>query len=103
MLLLRLRFYDTQNGFKGISSDLFKEVSPYLREPGFAFDTELLWISALLGAKIKEMPIYWKDSYEKSNINFVPDTFNMLRAILKQYSRRKKEKNILNSIRIYNN
>jgi putative flippase GtrA len=88
--LLGLDFADTQNGFKALRYDTVVRIRPYLREIGFAFDTEILMLTELFGGKIEEIPIYWKDSAAESNVSMLMDPLKAIGGLLRQRSYRRR-------------
>lgn len=59
--LLDVQVYDYQCGAKAISADTWGRVRAHLHEPGFAWDIELLALTAARGGRIEEIPIEWHD------------------------------------------
>lgn len=59
--LLEVKVYDYQCGAKAISAATWRRVRTHLREPGFAWDIELLALTAARGGRIEEIPIEWHD------------------------------------------
>jgi hypothetical protein len=88
--LLGLDFADTQNGFKALRYDTVVRIRPYLREIGFAFDTEILMLTGLFGGKIEEIPIYWKDSAAESNVSMLLDPLKAIGGLLRQQRYRRQ-------------
>jgi len=73
---------DTQCGFKGFKKEAVRNIFPKCRINRFAFDPEILLVGKLMGYKIKEIPIYWKNDPEskvkfKSMIKMALDLFKM--------------------------
>ena len=60
---------DTQCGFKGFTRKAVENIFPKCKINRFAFDPEILVIGKLLGYKIKEVPVYWKNDPE-SKVKF---------------------------------
>ena len=60
---------DTQCGFKGFKKRVVEDVLPKCKINRFAFDPEILVIGKLLGYKIKEIPVYWRND-PKSKVKF---------------------------------
>jgi glycosyltransferase involved in cell wall biosynthesis len=56
-----LPYKDTQCGAKIFTYDAIKKVTPDMTEQGWAFDLELLYLCALEGKKIAEVPTVWSD------------------------------------------
>lgn len=88
--LLGLDFSDTQNGFKAMRYETVALILPYLRETGFAFDTEILMLTQLVGRKIEEIPIFWKDSSAESNVSMLLDPHKAVGGLLRQRSYRRR-------------
>ncbi|MFA5437889.1 MAG: site-2 protease family protein, partial [Candidatus Omnitrophota bacterium] len=100
-LYKNLRFVqDNQRSFKALSRSLVKRISPLrvlkaddqglLRLTfdrnfvyGFAGDVEWLGRAAVLGYKLKEIPIAWHDSPETSTLNFWSSAFSMGLSVLR--------------------
>lgn len=74
------RVYDSQCGFKVISSHAFETVHEFLVEKRFAFDVELMTALLHAGYPIEEVPIDWFD-VPGSKVSIVRDTFKMLGSL----------------------
>lgn len=87
-LLLGLRYKDTQCGAKIVPSQVYRKFATHLKEPGLAFDAELLWNLEWAGVHIEEMPINWM---EKSGgpVNPLKDAWPMLHALWQMRKRLK--------------
>lgn len=59
--LLEAELYDYQCGAKALTADAWGQVRGHLYEPGFAWDIELVAMSAALGLRVAEVPIVWED------------------------------------------
>ncbi len=94
MILLR-EIKDTQCGFKLIETSLAKRIFSRMRLFGrvnnavgwkvTAYDVELLHLAKIMGAKIKEVGVVWKNedaSIGKSR-NFIKESFEMLFEIMR--------------------
>ena len=71
---------DTQCGFKCFTKEAAENIFPKCRISRFAFDPEILIVGKLMGYKIKEIPVYWKNDLEskvkfKSIIKMALDLF----------------------------
>ncbi|MBI1317592.1 MAG: glycosyltransferase [Candidatus Hydrogenedens sp.] len=55
-------FPDTQCGFKGFTAAACEAVFPRQTIERFSFDAELLYIAALRGLRIDEVPVRWENS-----------------------------------------
>ena len=81
-VLIDPRVYDSQCGFKIISSKAFREIRGLLLEKRFTFDVELMAALLHKGALIEEVPIDWSD-IPGSKISLVRDTFKMFFSLLR--------------------
>ncbi len=61
-LFLNMPFSDTQCGFKAINKTVAKKLLPLIENEEWFFDTEMLVLGSILGYKIKEIPVKWKES-----------------------------------------
>ena len=94
-IILLPEIIDTQCGFKLIKTELARQIFSQMRLFGrannvsgwkvTAYDVELLHLAKKLGAKIKEVPVIWKNedtSLGKSR-NFVKESIEMLFEIMR--------------------
>ncbi|MDP2864512.1 MAG: glycosyltransferase family 2 protein [bacterium] len=83
---------DTQCGFKGFTKRAAENIFPRCKISRFAFDPEILIIGKLLGYKIKEIPVYWKNDLEskvkfKSMVEMARDLLKIRRNLItKKYA-----------------
>lgn len=85
-LILGHRFSDLQCGFKAIRREAFLKIAPYLLDPGWFFDTELLVFARRAGFRVEELAVDWsEDRYDRrqSKVRLVRDTVRFLRSSLK--------------------
>lgn len=75
------RLYDYQCGAKALTADVWRAVRDHLRQPGFAWDLELLAVTAASGYRIREVPIRWADQ-PGSTVSPVRDTLSMFSGLL---------------------
>lgn len=75
------RIEDSQCGFKGFTKKAAENIFPRSAINRWAFDPEILIIGKLLGYKIKEVPVYWKNDPE-SKVKF-KGMVEMARDLLK--------------------
>jgi dolichyl-phosphate beta-glucosyltransferase len=68
---------DTQCGFKMFRRDAARAIFSRQQIDGFAFDVELLYIAQMLGFRIVEVPVNWKDQ-AGSKVNLLADSLKML-------------------------
>jgi len=61
-LILEHHFSDLQCGFKAIRRELFNQVSPWLRDNQWFFDTELIIVSQKLNYRLQEIPVDWQEN-----------------------------------------
>jgi len=59
--LLEADLYDYQCGAKAITADAWATVRDHLYEPGFAWDVELVAMTAALDRRVLEVSIQWED------------------------------------------
>lgn len=79
-LLVRLRCQDPQCGAKILRGSDFRSVSAVLREPGLAFDAELLTALAARGFAWDELPVTWVEK-EGGKVRPARDAWGMLAAL----------------------
>jgi dolichyl-phosphate beta-glucosyltransferase len=72
---------DTQCGFKLFSRSAARQIFPELRETGWAFDVEVLFLAQKFGMIIEELPVNWS-AVEGSKIR-PKDAIRMLFALLR--------------------
>jgi len=72
---------DFQCGFKGIRKDIAMKVMPIMQDRKWFFDTELLLSSEVLGYKVVEIPVEWKDDPD-STVKVLKDSNNMFQALI---------------------
>jgi dolichyl-phosphate beta-glucosyltransferase len=72
---------DTQCGFKLFSRSAARQIFPELRETGWAFDVEVLFLAQKFGMIIEELPVNWS-AVEGSKIR-PRDAIRMLFALLR--------------------
>lgn len=75
---------DTQRGFKLFRKEALKDILPFALDNTWAFDTELLLLSALAGYRLKEVGIAWYDSPEATTLNMYKEGPSMLRSLISQ-------------------
>lgn len=71
---------DTQCGAKAARADVWSEVLGRCREPGFAWDAEVVAICLRRGIPIREVPVTWRHD-EDSKVRVVNDGLAMLVAV----------------------
>jgi dolichyl-phosphate beta-glucosyltransferase len=70
---------DTQCGFKFFQRHVARDIFNRQKIDGYMFDIEILYLAILLGYKIKQVPVRWKDDADsrlelvKGNIRNVMD------------------------------
>jgi dolichyl-phosphate beta-glucosyltransferase len=75
-------FQDTQCGFKCFRREVARDVFADLTLEGWSFDVEALFIALRRGYRVVAVPVDWYFDAE-SRINPIPDTWRMLRDVLK--------------------
>ncbi len=78
--LLDADLYDFQCGAKAVTAEAWTAVRDHLYEPGFAWDIELIAITAALGYRIIEVPITWEDVPD-STVSALATPFNMAQGL----------------------
>ncbi len=73
---------DTQCGFKLFRRLAARRLFPLVREQGWAFDVEVLFLAQKYGLAIAEVPVDWT-AVEGSKVHPVRDAVNMVIAILR--------------------
>ncbi len=76
------RFRDTQCGFKGYTARAAEACFSRQTLDGFSFDAELLYIAAMHGLRVDEVPIRWLNS-PKSRVNPLTDSTRMFLDLLR--------------------
>ncbi|MDZ7746322.1 MAG: glycosyltransferase [Halobacteriales archaeon] len=91
--LLAANLYDYQCGAKAITDEAWDDVRAHLYEPGFAWDIELVAMTAALGYEVREIPIEWEDA-PGSTVDPLRTAIDMGRALI---AARHRAKRITNS------
>jgi hypothetical protein len=84
--LLRDKIKDRQCGFKAIQTKIFQETAPFVKNDHWFFDTELLTEMYYRGARIKELPVNWKENrydQRKSKVKVGRDSIRFLKELIK--------------------
>ena len=76
------RLYDYQCGAKALSAEVWRAVRTHIREPGFAWDLELLAIAGASDFEMREVPIAWEDK-PGSTVAPVRDTLSMFAGLVR--------------------
>ncbi|GAA3861769.1 glycosyltransferase [Haloarcula argentinensis] len=87
--LLDARLYDYQCGAKAIDAAAWERIRDHLYEPGFAWDVELIAITAALDLRIEEVPIEWEDK-PGSTVSPIRTSIDLLEALLTARHRSKQ-------------
>ncbi|MCX6796072.1 MAG: glycosyltransferase [Candidatus Falkowbacteria bacterium] len=98
-IILRHNFSDMQCGFKAIKIEAFKKVAPFLQDPKWFFDTELIIFTNALGYRVKEIPVDWSENrYDerKSKVHFLRDGLKFSWNLIKLKNKILKLKKIEN-------
>ena len=89
---LKLPIKDVQCGFKAISNNAFKKLSPDISDYVFFFEAEMLFLAHLLKMKIVEIPVDWIECRAsgvklfKTSVSFI---LNVLRLKLRNIFNKK--------------
>ncbi len=82
-LILNSEITDYQCGFKGFNVKRIKSLLPFIKQPGWAWDTEVLVKSLWAGFKIKEFPVKIQNVYSRdSKVNLLRDIFRMGNSLM---------------------
>lgn len=79
--LLDAKLFDYQCGAKVIRAPVWRAVRSHLYEPGFAWDVELIAMTASLGYTIVEVPIVWED-HPNSTVSTIDTPLALGRGLL---------------------
>jgi len=90
--LLDADLYDYQCGAKALSAPAWEEVAEHLYEPRFAWDIELIAMTAALEHPIVEVPVHWEDQ-PNSTVSPVGTTVELGIALLSARHRAKLIRN----------
>ena len=81
-VILRLKYEDTQCGFKAFTREAARTVFPLQRIERWGFDPEILFLARKKGLKTAEVPVAWAHD-DRSKINPVVDGIRMFGEMLK--------------------
>jgi len=87
--LLDASLYDYQCGAKAIDAETWSAVRQHLYDPGFAWDVELVAMTAALDRRVVEVPIEWEDM-PGSTVSPVRTSLKMGRALFSARHRAKR-------------
>jgi len=73
-------FSDAQCGFKAIRADRARALLPLVKDTGWFFDTELLFLAELAGMRIHEVPVDWVDDPD-SRVDLVTTAVEDLKGV----------------------
>ena len=77
---------DTQCGFKLFRRDVARALFPRVSEKGWAFDVEVLYLAQLVGFRVHEVGVNWKE-VEGSKVSPLKDAIKMFAAVFRIRSR----------------
>ncbi len=80
--IIPLDITDTQCGFKVLQKDIAIKLFSKMKEDGWAFDIELLYLAKLSGCTITEIPVNWNE-IKGGSLHPFKDGLKMLIAILR--------------------
>ncbi len=81
-LLLRLRIYDTQCGFKGFRGESVRKAALFAQADGYTIDIELLLILRLWRQPIRTLAVHLR-RHHGSKVRLIRDSAAMLRDLLR--------------------
>ena len=81
-ITLRLKFKDTQCGFKAFKRPAVRAIFPQQRIERWGFDPEILFLARKFGFKVQEVSVAWGHSGE-TRINPLVDGFRMFVEMLR--------------------
>lgn len=81
VLVLR-GFVDTQCGFKAFRRSTVRPLLPFLRIDRYSFDVEILFVAALWGLGLREVPVTWINN-EDTRVDPLRDSTRMLVDLLR--------------------
>ncbi|WP_138797053.1 glycosyltransferase [Halostella sp. PRR32] len=87
--LLAADLYDFQCGAKAITRDAWRDVRSHLYEPGFAWDVELIAMTAAFDHRIVEVPVTWEDM-PNSTVSPVGTALELGRALFRARHRARR-------------
>lgn len=70
-LMIGLPFSDTQCGAKALRLDVWKRISPQIRERGWVFDLDFLNAAVRNEFSVGEIPVHWKHIAEGSKVRVI--------------------------------
>ncbi len=73
-------FSDAQCGFKAIRADRARTLLPLVKDTGWFFDTELLFLAEQAGMRIHEVPVDWVDDPD-SRVDLVATARDDLKGV----------------------
>ena len=79
--LFKIKFYDTQCGYKLYKNIIAKKIFSKLKDERFAHDVEIILIASFMKILIKEMPVNWVHK-KNSKVNIFRDVFIMFWDLL---------------------
>ncbi len=80
-MILMPKIIDSQCGFKLFTAQAARDAFSRQTITGWAFDAEVLYIAYLLGYKIVELPVVWRNRRE-SKVRVLRDAWQVLRDLL---------------------
>jgi len=72
---------DTQCGFKCFTREATVEIAPRMTRERFGFDVEMLYLAHVLGYRVCEVPVVWRNSAQ-TRVHAVRDSASMIADLL---------------------
>lgn len=69
-------------GFKSFRRDACREIFSRVREDGWAYDSEVLYLARKLGYEVREVPVRWSND-PSSRVNLLRDTLGSAAGLLR--------------------
>ncbi|MBI4178661.1 glycosyltransferase [bacterium] len=88
--VLGLRTKDSESGFKFFRKESYDRIKDSCADPGWFWDTELVYFAEKSGMKVAEIPcLFLRRSDKVSKLNVIPDTIRYARNLY-SFARKKK-------------
>ncbi len=85
-IILNTQITDMPCGFKAVKKEITEKIVSKVKDHGWFFDTELLYLAENKGFKIKEVPVKWHEPRTKDNksrVNLIKVSWLYLKEIIR--------------------